>query len=138
MPISTTHAAASSIVGAGVGSGKGANWKVVGEMVLAWIITIPAAATVAFLMFKLTQLPTVAAWIAVGAVIVAVRRSWAVWAMLHTIHAEDVEAEIPAEEELAEPLPGAPAPRGPRPGRVVRAARFTRCSRPGGPPLGVV
>ena len=36
MPISTTHAAASSIVGAGVGSGKGANWKVVGEMVLAW------------------------------------------------------------------------------------------------------
>jgi PiT family inorganic phosphate transporter len=35
MPISTTHAAASSIVGGGVASGKGANWKVVGEMVLA-------------------------------------------------------------------------------------------------------
>ncbi len=107
MPISTTHAAASSIVGAGVGSGKGANWKVVGEMVLAWLITIPAAATVAFLMFKLTQLPTVAAWIAVSTVVVLFG-TWAVWAMLHTIHAEDVAAEIPAEEELAEPLPAHP------------------------------
>jgi inorganic phosphate transporter, PiT family len=107
MPISTTHAAASSIVGAGVGSGKGANWKVVGEMVVAWIITIPSAATVAFLMYKLTQLPTIAAWIAVGIVIVLFG-IWAVWAMLHTIHADDVEAEIPAEEELAEPLPAHP------------------------------
>jgi PiT family inorganic phosphate transporter len=104
MPISTTHAAASSIVGAGVGSGKGANWKVVGEMLVAWIITIPSAATVAFLMYKLTQLPTVGAWIAVGTV-VTLFGIWAVWAMLHTIHADDVEAEIPAEEELAEPLP---------------------------------
>ena len=33
---------------------------------------------------------------------------WAVWAMLHTIHADDVEAEIPDEVVLAEPLPGHP------------------------------
>jgi PiT family inorganic phosphate transporter len=107
MPISTTHAAASSIVGAGVGSGKGANWKVVGEMVLAWVITIPAAATVAFLMYHLTQLPTFLAIIAVSIVVVGFG-AWAVWAMMHTIHAKDVEAEIPVEEELAEPLPGHP------------------------------
>jgi inorganic phosphate transporter, PiT family len=107
MPISTTHAAASSIVGAGVGSGKGANWKVVGEMVVAWVLTIPAAATVSFVMFKLTQLPTIAAWIAVS-VVVVLFAIWAVWAMLHTIHASDVEAEIPAEEELAEHVPGRP------------------------------
>ncbi len=104
MPISTTHAAASSIVGAGVGSGKGANWKVVGEMVVAWAITIPAAATVAFIMFKMTQLPTVAAWLAVG-IVVLLFAIWAIWAMLHTIHAEDVEAEILPEDALAEPLP---------------------------------
>jgi hypothetical protein len=73
-------------------------------MVLAWVITIPAAATVAFLMFTLTQLPTAAAWIAVSTVVVLFG-TWAVWAMLHTIHADDVEAEIPAEAELAEPLP---------------------------------
>jgi PiT family inorganic phosphate transporter len=104
MPISTTHAAASSIVGAGVGSGKGANWKVVGEMVIAWIVTIPAAATVSFLMYHLTQLPTVLAWITVCAVVVSFG-SWAVWAMMHTIHAKDVEAEIPVEAVLAEPVP---------------------------------
>ena len=107
MPISTTHAAASSIVGAGVGSGKGANWKVVGEMVIAWVITIPSAATIAFVMFKLTQLPLVAAWIAVGAVVVLFG-VWAVWAMLHTIHADDVAAEIPDDKELAEHVPGHP------------------------------
>ena len=107
MPISTTHAAASSIVGAGVGSGKGANWKVVGEMVIAWVITIPSAATIGFVMFKLTQLPLVFAWIAVGTVLAAFG-AWAVWAMLHTIHADDVAAEIPDEEELAEHVPGHP------------------------------
>jgi PiT family inorganic phosphate transporter len=107
MPISTTHAAASSIVGAGVGSGKGANWKVVGEMLIAWVITIPSAATIGFLMFKLTQLPIVFAWITVGVVLIAFG-TWAVWAMTHTIHADDVAAEIPAEEELAEHVPGHP------------------------------
>jgi PiT family inorganic phosphate transporter len=104
MPISTTHAAASSIVGAGVGSGKGANWKVVGEMVVAWIVTIPAAATVSFLMYHLTQLPTVLAWITVCAAVISFG-SWAVWAMMHTIHAKDVEAEIPTEAILAEAVP---------------------------------
>jgi PiT family inorganic phosphate transporter len=107
MPISTTHAAASSIVGAGVGSGKGANWKVVGEMLIAWVITIPSAATVAYVMFKLTQLPTIGAWIAVGTVLILFG-TWAVWAMLHTIHADDVAAEIPDEAELAEHVPGHP------------------------------
>ena len=107
MPISTTHAAASSIVGAGVGSGEGANWRVVGEMVVAWVLTIPAAATIAFLMFHITQLPTAAAAIGI-CVIVVLFGTWAVWAMLHTIHADDVEAEIPDEETLAEPLPEHP------------------------------
>ena len=107
MPISTTHAAASSIVGAGVGSGKGANWKVVGEMVIAWVLTIPAAGAVAFAVYSLTQLPTVWAFITVGAVVIAFG-SWAVYAMLHTIHADDVAAEIPDEEQLAQPVPGHP------------------------------
>jgi len=107
VPISTTHAAASSIVGAGVGSGKGANWKVIGEMLTAWVITIPAAGVMAFIMYHLTQLPTVAAWVSVGTV-TGLFGVWAVWAMLHTIHASDVEAEIPSEKELSEPLPGHP------------------------------
>lgn len=99
VPISTTHAAASSIVGAGIGSGKGANWKVVGEMVLAWIVTIPASGAIAFGMLYLTKLPTVLAWISVSAVFIAFA-AWAIWAMFHTIHASDVEAEILPEDEL--------------------------------------
>lgn len=107
MPISTTHAAASSIVGAGVGSGKGANWRVVGEMLIAWVLTIPAAGAVAFIMFRLTQLPTPVAVLVIGAIVTAFG-AWAIWAMTHTIHAKDVEAEIPADAELAEPVPGEP------------------------------
>jgi PiT family inorganic phosphate transporter len=99
MPISTTHAAASSVVGAGIGSGKGANWKVVGEMVLAWVVTIPLAGSLAFGMYYLTRLPTVLAWIAVGGVTIAFA-AWALWAMFHTIHASDVEREILPEDQL--------------------------------------
>jgi PiT family inorganic phosphate transporter len=42
IPISTTHAAASSVTGSGVASGQGVNLRVVAEMVLAWLVTIPA------------------------------------------------------------------------------------------------
>jgi PiT family inorganic phosphate transporter len=111
MPISTTHAAASSIVGAGLGSRRGAHWGVVGRMVLAWALTIPSAAAVAWLMFHLTRLPTALAWVSVGAVLLAFA-GWAGWAMTHTIHAKDVEAEIPSEEELdlrEGPMPAAAA-----------------------------
>jgi len=86
-------------VGAGIGSKRGAHWNVVGRMVLAWVLTIPSAATVAWLMFHLTRLPTLLAWITVGGTLI-VFGAWAAWAMMHTIHADDVEAEVPSEEEL--------------------------------------
>ncbi len=104
MPISTTHAAASSVVGAGVGSGRGANWKVVGKMLVAWVITIPAAGLVAAAILYLTKLPTVFAWITVGAVVLTFA-AWAIWAMRHTIHASDVEAELRSNAELATHVP---------------------------------
>jgi PiT family inorganic phosphate transporter len=107
MPISTTQAAASSIIGAGVGSGKGAHWKTIGQMFLAWILTIPAAAIISFIMFHLTQFPTVLAWITVGGVSIAFA-AWAIWAMRHTIHASDVAAEVPVEELLSEPVSAHP------------------------------
>lgn len=107
MPISTTHAAASSIIGAGVGSGKGANWRVVGEMVIAWIITIPAAGTIGFIVLYLTRLPGFLAWIAVGALILGFG-AWAINAMRHTVHAEDIEAELPPETELSSHVEGHP------------------------------
>lgn len=107
MPISTTHAAAGSVIGAGVGSGKGANWRVVGEMVLAWVLTIPATGLLAAFTLWLTRLPTVWAWVTVG-LLVASFGGWALAAMFNTIHAADVEAEIPKEEDLAEGEPPHP------------------------------
>lgn len=103
VPISTTHAAASSVAGAGVASGMGVNLRVVGEMVLGWVVTLPATIAVAFVTLNLTRLPGALAWIATGLVVVAAG-TLIVLAMLHAITAEDVEAEIPSEEELEVPF----------------------------------
>ena len=102
-PISTTHAAASSVAGAGVSSGVGVNLRVVGNMVLAWIITLPSTMVMAFLAFKLTSLPGAAAWIATGA-LVLVAGALIIWAMRRAVTAEDVEAEIPTEDVLDAPV----------------------------------
>ena len=49
VPVSSTHAINGAIVGVGATRGKDAvHWQVVREMMIAWIITIPLAFTVAF------------------------------------------------------------------------------------------
>jgi PiT family inorganic phosphate transporter len=93
VPISTTHAAASSVVGAGAAARKGTNWKVIGEMVTAWIATIPATALVSWLVYRATQLPTVGAWLVVGAAVV-VLLGLIGWAMVHAMSAKEIEAEV--------------------------------------------
>ena len=39
-------------------------------MVLAWVLTVPAAAGIAFGMYWLTQLPTALSWLGVGIVLI--------------------------------------------------------------------
>ena len=107
VPISTTHAAASSVAGAGVASGMGINLKVIGEMILGWVVTLPTTIVLAFGIVKLTQLPGAAAWVAVG-VAIAIAGSLIGYAMAHSVTAEDVEAEIPAENVLEIPVPAHP------------------------------
>ena len=107
IPISTTHAAASSVTGSGVASGQGVNIKVVGEMVLAWVITIPATVVLGWVMFELTQLPGMAAVVAIGAVLF-VLFGWIAWAMSKALSASDVAAELPSETELRQPVLAAP------------------------------
>ena len=104
IPISTTHAAGSSVMGAGVASGRGINLKVVGEMLLAWVVTIPVTSVIAFLVFKLTQLPTPAAWVSVIALLFVLGGAIA-YAMTHAVSAADVAQEIPDEEDLASTFP---------------------------------
>lgn len=114
IPISTTHAAASSVTGAGVASGQGINVKVVGEMVVAWVITIPATVVVGWVMFELTQLPGIAAYLAVGSVLF-VLLGWIAWAMSKALRAADVESELASEAELREPVPAVPRIEGSTP-----------------------
>jgi PiT family inorganic phosphate transporter len=93
IPISTTHAAASSVVGAGAAARNGVNWKVIGEMAAAWVATIPATAAISWLVLRLTQLPTVFADIAVGAAVLALLGGIG-WAMSRAMGAKELEAEV--------------------------------------------
>jgi len=56
-PISTTHTITSSIIGAGATRGrKRVSWGVVGNIVSAWILTLPAAALCAGLTYEVIHL----------------------------------------------------------------------------------
>ena len=54
--LSTTHVATGSILGSGVGKrGATVRWRVAGRMVIAWLITLPAAAVVGAVMWYLAH-----------------------------------------------------------------------------------
>jgi PiT family inorganic phosphate transporter len=56
IPVSSTHAINGAIVGVGATRGKNAvDWRVVREMVTAWIITIPIAVVTAFSMYFIVE-----------------------------------------------------------------------------------
>jgi len=52
LPVSTTHVACGSLFGVGASS-RGARWRTIGQVALAWLITLPSAAVVAFCLFRL-------------------------------------------------------------------------------------
>ena len=93
VPISTTHAAASSVIGAGAAARRGTNGRVIGQMVIAWIATIPVTAGASWLVYRATQLPTPAAVVTV-AVAVLVLLGAIGWAMLHAMGSREIEAEV--------------------------------------------
>ena len=49
MPVSTTHVATSAIFGIGCWNGR-SHWLVVGEIVFAWLVTLPVAGAIAYLL----------------------------------------------------------------------------------------
>jgi len=56
IPVSTTHAMSGAIMGVGTTQGSAAvRWGVVREIIIAWIITIPAAALVSFSFFAIAS-----------------------------------------------------------------------------------
>jgi len=54
IPLSTTHVISSSIMGVGATKGLGAvKWSVVGRMVWAWALTLPATALLGYFLQEL-------------------------------------------------------------------------------------
>lgn len=57
IPVSTTHVVSSSIMGVGAAKRfKGVRWNIARQIIIAWFITIPSAAIVAAVFFKLINL----------------------------------------------------------------------------------
>jgi PiT family inorganic phosphate transporter len=57
IPVSTTHTITGCVIGAGVARRASAvRWGVAQNVVMAWVITIPASASVAALFYWLTTL----------------------------------------------------------------------------------
>ena len=55
LPVSTTHVSVGALLGIGITT-KQAKWKTVIPVLLAWLVTLPSAALLAALIFKLTKL----------------------------------------------------------------------------------
>ena len=57
-PVSTTHTISGSVLGAGASRRFSAvRWGVAGNIVVAWLLTIPASGTIAAAMELVTRLP---------------------------------------------------------------------------------
>lgn len=55
LPMSTTHVSSGAIVAVGGQNSTGIKWKTVREMLLAWIVTLPAAALLGILFYSLLR-----------------------------------------------------------------------------------
>jgi PiT family inorganic phosphate transporter len=71
-PVSTTHTISGSVLGAGATTKFSAvRWGVAGNILLAWVLTIPCAAAVGALMESLTRLPGGVALVAAATAVIA-------------------------------------------------------------------
>ncbi|MEH3077496.1 MAG: inorganic phosphate transporter [Quadrisphaera sp.] len=112
LPLSTTHVTTGSVLGSGLGRPGGTvRWRVAGRMVVAWVITIPAAALVGGVLWGLAALlgGGLVGSVAVVAVLVAASA-----AMYHRSRKVPVHAGNVNDEWDADAADDAPAGQEPR------------------------
>ncbi|GAA2105784.1 hypothetical protein GCM10009841_24880 [Microlunatus panaciterrae] len=109
MALSTTHVATGSILGTGVGRrGALVRWKVAGRMVVAWVITLPAAALVGAVCWFMADSiggglgVGVVALLLVGAALALWRHSYRRPVNQHNVNAEWEPAATPAATRKVE------------------------------------
>lgn len=92
--LSTTHVATGSILGSGVGRRTPVRWRIAGRMLIAWLLTLPAAGIVGGLAALLTEWNNV-----IGVAIVGVLMLAGVFAILrlashHKVDASNVNDDV--------------------------------------------
>ena len=100
IPVSTTQTVSGSIVGSGIGARRHVSVLVLRDMVVAWVLTAPAAAVIGWGVFHLTSLPSVLAEIATTSAIVLLV-AYAIYLMRSAVTEKDVANELPSEAALA-------------------------------------
>lgn len=58
LPMSTTHVASGAIMGAGIVKAEGVNRQTIRDMLLAWMVTLPAAAVLGSILYELLSMGT--------------------------------------------------------------------------------
>jgi PiT family inorganic phosphate transporter len=104
--LSTTHVCSGSVIGSGVGRKLSeVRWGVAGRMVVAWVLTLPAAAVVGALSGRLASSSTFGV-VAVAVVGAAVAGGIWLWSRRKPVTAGNVNAAAPATAEST-PAPAA-------------------------------
>ena len=99
-PVSTTHTVAGAVTGVGATNpGATVNWRVFGRLVIAWLVTMPAAALVAALVYLLaTKLPLPVAIPVLGVLMIVL-----VVALVVALHQAPTASDVAADPDHETP-----------------------------------
>ncbi|SDD44185.1 inorganic phosphate transporter [Nocardioides lianchengensis] len=94
VPVSTTHTTAGAVTGVGLAWPRQAvHWGIAGRMLVAWAVTVPAAALVAATAYFLTRLPAAGEVLAIGALLVGLAVVLVV-ALRRSVGVADIDREL--------------------------------------------